>query len=131
MNHKHWQAVFWVAAAYNFLAGLPPLLAPTLSAANSGLPPLDPQHVILVQIMGLLICGFGIGYAMAASGSPAARHIVTLGLIGKAGVCLLVTWHLAATGVPTSMLYAAAGDFLFTIAFVLFLVRATGPSSVR
>lgn len=128
MNRKYWQAVFWFAAGYNFLAGLPPLVAPTLSTANTGLPPLDPQHVILVQIMGLLICVFGIGYAMVASGSPAARQLVTLGLIGKAGVCLLVVWHLAGTPLPTSMLYAAAGDFLFTIAFVFFLAQTGGKS---
>lgn len=130
MTDRFWPAFFWVAAAYNFLAGLPPLLMPTLSTVNAGLPPLDPRHTILVQMMGLLICIFGVGYAMVASGSPAARQIVLLGFVGKLGVCVLVALRLREIEVPTAMLLAAAGDFLFLIVFIVFLTRAIrGPTA--
>lgn len=122
-DNRFWAALFWTAAFYNFLAGLPPLLAPTLSVAAAGMPPLDPQHVIIAQMMGLMICVFGIGYAMVAMGSPAARPIVLLGIVGKAGVCLLVALRLREVDLPASMLAATAGDLLFVVAFIFFLSR--------
>lgn len=123
MGNRFWPALFWAAALYNFLAGLPPLLAPALSMATAGMPPLDPQHVILTQMMGLLICVFGIGYAMVAMGSPAARQIVLLGIIGKAGVCLLVALRVREVDLPASMLAATVGDLLFVVTFIFFLSR--------
>jgi predicted membrane channel-forming protein YqfA (hemolysin III family) len=127
--HKVWRALFWAAALYNFAAGLPSLLAPAASMANQGLPPLDPQHVILAQLTGMLIAVFGIGYAMVAMGRPGAREIVFLGLLGKVGVCVILALRLREVAVPPAMIWATAGDFLFILAFAAYLVR-TRPGSV-
>ncbi|MEQ9225123.1 MAG: hypothetical protein RLO15_02135 [Parvibaculum sp.] len=124
MSGKFWPIIFWTAAAFNFLAGLPSLLAPEMAAANTGLPPFAPEHLLIVRMSGLLICCFGIGYAMVALGQPGARQIVTLGLIGKLGVCILVALQYAATGVPAPVLGATAGDLLFVILFALYLSRS-------
>jgi hypothetical protein len=121
MDGKFWPTFFWAAAVYNFIAGLPSLLAPTLSAANMGIPPYDPQHIIVAQLAGGLICLFGVGYAMVAMKTPAGREIVVLGLIGKLGVCALVIGHLIWGHVPQLLVLAAAGDFLFAIAFAVYL----------
>lgn len=124
MPEKSWRAIFWAAAAYNFLAGLPSLIAPDAAAASAGLPPFDPQHLIFAQMTGLLICVFGIGYAMVALGKPGARQIVLLGTLGKVGVCVLLALRMREIAVPSQMIAAAIGDFLFILAFVAFLVRS-------
>ncbi|MBX3488261.1 hypothetical protein [Parvibaculum sp.] len=121
MNGKFWHALFWTAAVYNFIAGAPLLLAPSLAAANAGIPPFDPQHIIIAQLAGLVVCLFGIGYAMVAMNTSGGRAIVILGLIGKLGVCALVAGHLLWGHVPQLLVLAAAGDFLFAIAFAVYL----------
>ena len=128
MNGKFWPALFWVAAVYNFIAGLPSLLAPGFSALSMGIPPYDPQHIIVVQLAGALICLFGVGYAMVAMKTPGGRDIVLLGLIGKIGVCVLVAGHLIWGHVPQSLVLAAAGDFLFAIAFAVYLKGGSKPA---
>ena len=124
MTGKFWPILFGAAAFYNFAAGLPPVLWPTVSAVNLGLPPYAPEHIIIAQISGLLICTFGIGYAMVAFGSAGSRQIVTLGLIGKLGLCILVGIHMARGPVPEPVLWATGGDLLFSVAFVVWLVRS-------
>lgn len=123
MREKIWPMVFWAAAVFNFLAGLPSVLTPSMSAINIGLPPLVPEHVMLAQMSGLLICIFGVGYAMVAMGRPGARQIVFLGLLGKIGVCVLLALRLREIDVPAPMIWLTLGDLLFVIAFVTFLVR--------
>lgn len=123
MNGRFWSAFFWVAAVYNFIAGTPLLLAPDLSAANAGMSPFDPQHIIIAQLAGLAICAFGIGYAMVAMKMPGGREIVIPGLIGKLGVCTLVAGHLLWGHVPQLLVLAAGGDFLFSIAFAIYLLN--------
>jgi hypothetical protein len=125
----YWRAVFWAAAAFNMLAGLPSLLAPEAAGAAAGLPPLDPQFVIVAQTSGLLICSFGLGYAMVAMGQSGARQIILLGLIGKLGVCILVALRMRETAVPPMMAWASVGDFIFIIVFAAFLVAGPKPSS--
>ncbi|MBX3507126.1 MAG: hypothetical protein KF895_16740 [Parvibaculum sp.] len=122
MTGKIWPAIFWLAALYNFAAGLPPIL-------GIGLPPagLAPEHLLTTKIAGLLICTFGIGYALVALGIPGTRHIVTLGLIGKIGVCLLVLLYMSA--LPPEMPLLAAGDFLFVLAFAAWLHRTRGQNT--
>lgn len=120
---RYWQAVFWAASAFNFLAGLPSVLAPGAAAAASGLPPLDPQLIIIAQVGGLLICSYGLAYAMVAMGQPGARQLIFLGLLGKIGVCVLVALRLRDIEVPPAMIWASFGDFIFIIAFAVFLLK--------
>ncbi|MEX0838285.1 MAG: hypothetical protein WD034_02025 [Parvibaculum sp.] len=123
MNGKYWSAIFWAAAIFNFLAGLPPLLVPEMVVANAELPPFAPEHLLIVRMSGLLICTFGIGYAMVALGWPGTRQIVALGLIGKLGLCFLVALQFAQTGVSATVIGATAGDFIFVVLFALYLSR--------
>jgi len=122
----YWRAVFWAAAAFNFLAGLPSVLAPSAAAATSGLPALDPQLILIAQVGGLLICSYGLAYAMVAMGQPGARQIIFLGLVGKLGVCVLVALRLRDVAVPPAMIWASLGDFIFIIAFAVFLLKGPG-----
>lgn len=125
----YWRAIFWAAAGFNFLAGLPSLLAPSAAGAASGLPPLDPQLIIIAQMTGLLICSYGLAYAMVAMGQPGARQIVFLGLIGKIGVCILVALRLREVAMPPAMVWASFGDFIFVLAFAVFLLKGPKPAT--
>jgi hypothetical protein len=127
----YWRVIFWAAAAFNFLAGLPSVLAPSAAAAASGLPPLDPQLILIAQVGGLLICSYGLAYAMVAMGQPGARQLVFLGLIGKIGVCVLVVLRLRDVAVPPAMIWASFGDFIFIIAFAIFLLKGPGRISAH
>ena len=122
MTGKIWPAVFWLAALYNFAAGLPPLLGIGLPEGE-----LAPELVLTAHVTGLLVCTFGVGYALVALGLPGTRHIVTLGIIGKLGVCVFVLIYLAV--LPPMMPALAAGDLLFAIVFAIWLFR--GPQSAN
>jgi hypothetical protein len=122
MTGKTWPAIFWLAALYNFGAGLPSLLGVGLPAAD-----LASEHLLTIRLAGLLICTFGIGYALVALGLPGTRHIATLGIIGKLGVCALVLIYLSA--LPPLMPLLAAGDLLFVIAFAIWLYRTPAAAN--
>lgn len=122
MTPKNWRAFFWFAAIFNFMAGLPPLLVPSLTAASLGIPAPDPQYIFIVQMFGAAVSIFGIGYAMVAAGQAGQRQIITLGLIGKICVVALLALRALEIDVPQQMTTAAAGDFLFSIGFAAFLL---------
>lgn len=121
MNGKIWPAIFWLAALYNFAAGLPSLLGLNLPSGDFAA-----EQLLTMRLAGLLICTFGIGYALVALGLPGTRHIVTLGLIGKLGVCVLVLLYILA--LPPVMPLLAAGDLLFVVAFAIWLRRSPQPA---
>lgn len=121
MTGKIWPAIFWLAALYNFGAGLPSLLGLGLPVGE-----LAAEYLLTMRLAGLLICTFGIGYALVALGLPGTRHIVSLGIIGKLGVCALVLIYMA--DLPPVMPLLAAGDLLFVIAFATWLYRRPVPA---
>lgn len=121
MTGKIWPIIFWLAALYNLAAGLPSLLGMGLPAGE-----LAPEHLLTMRLAGLLICTFGIGYALVALGLPGTRHIVTLGIIGKLGVCALVLHYISS--LPPVMPLLAAGDLLFVAAFAIWLYRSPKPA---
>tara|TARA_R110002110_G_scaffold213773_2_gene427193 strand:+ start:2602 stop:2988 length:387 start_codon:yes stop_codon:yes gene_type:complete len=126
MASSKWRYFFWVAAVYNFAAGLMPMLAPEASAASAGLPIPEGLNIFNMQIMGAMICTFGIGYAMVALGRPGAFEIVLMGLIGKLALCVLLVINMQSYVFPQTVVVATAGDFIFVILFAIFLMR--GPT---
>ena len=123
-----WQKLFWAAAVYNFLVGLPSILAPGLAMANLGLPAPDPMSAFNIQVMGILICTFGLGYLMVAQGQPGAKQILTLGIIGKLGILLLLGIRMLSTPMPIPIITASFGDLFFAAAFAFFLFGNSGKS---
>lgn len=124
-----WKSFFWLAAAYNMLAGLPPVLAPTLAMQSFGAPAPDPLYVFPIQLMGALVTTFGIGYALVAMGRTTARDILILGIIGKWGLCLLLAIRLTQIELPPQIIYAAGGDFLFALGFLIYLMKHKAPAA--
>ena len=121
-----WQKLFWAAAAYNLLVGLPSVLAPGLAMVNLGLPAPDPMSAFNIQVMGILICTFGLGYLMVAQGQPGAKQILTLGIVGKLGILLLLGIRMLSVPMPFPIIAASFGDLFFAAAFAFFLF--SGPA---
>lgn len=123
-----WQKLFWAAAAYNFLIGLPSILAPGLAMSNLGLPVPHPLYAFNIQIMGILICTFGLGYLMVAQSQPGAKQILTLGIVGKLGILLLLGFRMLSTPMPLPIIATSFGDLFFATMFAFFLFGGSRDS---
>lgn len=123
---RFWKVVFALAAAFNFLVGLPLLLAPV--AFYTALNQPVPTDLLSVQTSALLISVFGVGYAMVARDPPRNRAIVWLGLLGKAPLPLMVWLQVQAGKAAMSAFQLTLGDLLFAVLFVVFLVRTPKPA---
>lgn len=116
-----WKSVFALAALFNFLVGLPVLLAPGAFYGALGQP--VPDDILSVQTVGLLITVFGVGYAMAARDPVWARPALWLGVLGKAPLPLLVWLNVQAGRAPMSSFLLTLVDLAFAAAFLTFLLR--------
>lgn len=116
-----WRVFFIAAAFYNFAAGLPLLLAPEMILAQMG--GAVPEELLYHRVAGLLILCFGALYAMVARDPARFGPTVWLGVLGKAGVIVLVAGAYLAGRVPFDGFAVALGDLMFVVGFVWFLVR--------
>lgn len=119
MSDTVWKGVFWLAALFNFAAGLPMLLAPDFAVNTFALGPLP--NNFLVQGVGSLIVTVGIGYAFVAMNLN-LREIVMMGVVGKTAMVVLLFIYREAGQVSDAAFNTGMGDLAFTIAFVVFLL---------
>ncbi|MFN8545268.1 MAG: hypothetical protein U0807_13825 [Candidatus Binatia bacterium] len=118
-NDGFWRRLFAIAAVFNLVAGLPPLLAPAQALQAFGMAPL-PEH-LFVRTTSALVLTFGLGYWLV-SRDLARRELVWLGIVGKLGVVVLFG-HAWLRGVlPLGAAAIGFGDLLFALAFATFLV---------
>lgn len=103
-----WPAVFWAAAGYNLVIGVPAMLR---GAAG-----------IESRITGVLVSGFGIVYALVASDPVRFGPMLWAGVLGKIGVIALMGPIVARGQAPRAVGAVLAGDALFTLAFLAFLL---------
>lgn len=122
-----WRIIFALAAAFNFLVGLPLLLAPV--AFYTALQQPAPTDLLSVQTAALLISVFGVGYAMVARDPPANRPIVWLGLLGKAPLPVMVWLQMQAGKATMSAFQLTLGDAVFATLFLVFLLTTRKPAA--
>ena len=72
---------FYAAAVYNVLWGLVAVLFPSFIASIGGLEGLS--HPPLVQVIGMMVGVYGIGYYLLARDPVRYSGFIWLGLIGK------------------------------------------------
>ena len=118
---RAWRVFFIAAALYNFAAGLPLLLAPEMMLAQMG--GVVPEDLLYHRVAGLLILCFGALYAMVARDPARFGPTVWLGVLGKAGVIVLVAEAYLAGRVPFDGFAVALGDLVFVVGFVWFLMQ--------
>ena len=115
-----WKIFFIAAALFNFIAGVPLLVAPNVELAMMHLPPAP--DVMYHQVTGVLIICFGIGYGLVAGDLEKNTGIVWLGALGKAGVIALMAMAYQAGTIPFHVFAIAFGDMAFVLGFVAFLL---------
>ena len=121
MNLMQPRYLFGSAALFNWLAGLPILLAGGEICALFGLPP--PSSLVFLQITGMAILVFGIGYGLEARQPGRHRSVVALGGVAKVGVFLIAFGHLLLGGLNWILPALAAVDLSYAVLFWLYLNR--------
>ena len=117
---RFWKAVFWLAAAFNFLVGLPMLVAPEVLLPAIGQS--VPDDLLLTRLAALLIVVLGVGYGMVARDPVANRPILWLGVLGKAPIPMLVWLGGGAAVLTSNAFILSLGDLAFAALFLLYLL---------
>jgi hypothetical protein len=105
---RGWRWFFAAAAAYNFVIGSAGLVSG--AAVND-------------RIVGLLVLCFGIVYAVVARDPARFGPALWAGVVGKAGVVAMLLPEIFAGRAAPGMGVILAGDGLFTLGFLVFLLR--------
>ena len=112
--------VLWVAGAYNVLLGLNMVARPEAGFEPLGLP--QPDLMLFVQLVGLMVGVFGIGYLMVVSRPLENRGVLLLGLIGKALVAVLGLAYVVLGKVPPVYLFVVLfSDVIYLAPFAIIL----------
>lgn len=105
---RGWKALFWAAALYNLVIGLPGLFQADAAAAD--------------RIVALLVACFGLIYALVAHDPRRFATVLWAGVVGKIGVVALLLPTVQAGQAPPGMGWILLGDTLFTALFLVFLL---------
>jgi hypothetical protein len=103
-----WQAMLWAAAAYNLVIGGGSLV--NRQSGREG------------RVTGLLVAGFGVVYAIAATDPVRFAPVLWAGVLGKAGVIALLGPAVRRGELPGALGWVLAGDALFTALFLALLL---------
>jgi len=117
---RHARILFSIAAAFNFLAGLPILFAMPWMGRLLGMQPI-PADPLLAHLFGVLVLAFGWGYWRISRDPVANRPIIQLGIVGKSLVVIAVfyDWAMGNTNWPFPLL--VCGDAVFAALFADYL----------
>ena len=102
-----WRVMLALAALYNLVIGGFALLGPGDSNGH---------------VVGLLVACFGLVYALAASDPLRFAPVLWAGVAGKLGVIALVWPQVRASAAAPGTGLVLAGDALFTLGFLAFLL---------
>ena len=126
---RFWSILFWIAALFNFVIGVPLMLAREWAFAlafrtdvkTAGL------AVDLWADFGFCVALIGVGYAIVAADVTRNRGIVWLGIFAKGFDVVVLTWRWVIGMTQPLVLVPAAIDAVFILFFVAFLLatRAT------
>ena len=119
---KHARLLFSIAAAFNFLAAMPFLVAPQQFARLIGMQP-APTDLAFPHLVAVLVLAFGWGYWRISRDPVANRPLIHLGIVGKSLLVLVVgfDWLSGNTNWPFALI--VSGDAVFVALFVDYLRR--------
>ncbi|WP_338465936.1 hypothetical protein RXV95_10175 [Novosphingobium sp. ZN18A2] len=102
-----WEGIFWAAAAYNLVIGVPGMLR---------------GDSVEARVIGVLVAAFGIVYAFVATDPVRFAPMLWAGVFGKVGVVALMGPAAAKGQGPKGLGLILAGDAAFALAFLVFLL---------
>jgi hypothetical protein len=124
ISHR-WSILFFAAAAFNFLIGIPLMLFPEWAFHLAFVKTADTLDAIAPKLwgdFGFCVALIGVGYAMVAF-DLYNRSLVWLGILAKAFDVFTLTYRWSAGIANPIVLLPAAIDALFIAAFIIFLIR--------
>jgi hypothetical protein len=110
-----WRWMLWAAALFNLAVGLPGLFLPGAA--------------VMDRVVALLVSCFGLIYAMVAREPVRLAPVLWAGVVGKLGVVALLLPEVQAGRAVPGAGWVLMGDLAFTVAFVVFLLRARRPTA--
>lgn len=126
---KGWQAICWFAAFFNVIVGAPLFMTPewalSLMDAASG------SNLTLAKIIGALLLGFGVVYAIAGRDPVQYRQIAWAGILGKSGVFFVFLPDWVAGTVSFPIVLITLGELAIAVLFVVFLFRLSPDKTNR
>jgi hypothetical protein len=130
--HTRHVPLFTVAAVYNLVAAVGPLLATDMfyglffaktPAAHS------PIAALHTQAFWVTVALFGLGYLMVARDPVRNRAILWLAAPGKIYVAALFGWHYWAGNVTAMAALGGFGDLVFALLFLRYLLLTRDDES--
>jgi len=117
---KHARLLFSIAAAFNFFAAMPFLVAPQQFARFIGMQPV-PADLLFPHMVAALVLAFGWGYWRISRDPVANRPLIHLGIVGKSLLVLVVgfDWLSGNTNWPFALI--VSGDAVFVALFADYL----------
>ena len=107
-----------VAGFYNIAAGVAMVVFYHEGFKALGLE--KPDLVLPIQLVGVLVAIFGVGYLLAARNPYENRNIVLLGFLSKLLGPILATYYIAAGKLPISMVpVLLLADIVYLVPFWL------------
>ena len=127
-NYSTWQKFFAVSAAWNLIGAIPALINPRLNLIMFyGFSSDDYYTILLNRGFWASVFIFGIGYIIIAYDPGRSLGIIIMGIIGKIFVAITWFYLFAVDRAEISAVLAGGGDSIFTVFFILYLLR--GPRS--
>ena len=116
MSLKQVKALFLIGSIYDIFAGLGFALffKPIYEMFNVELP----NHAGYVQLCGLLIMIFGIGFYLVYKDPVRNLSLIMLGILMKAAFVIVVFGHTLLGSVPVLYVPFAGADLLFLLLFI-------------
>jgi hypothetical protein len=127
MTPENHRGLFLSAACFNWLAGLPLIVATAPFAAILGLE-LNATASLFIHLTAMVIVVFGGAYALIARDPVRYRVYIPLGIVLKLCVVTIVCGAWLSGDISWPLPALAAGDIIFAALFWRYL-RATAPSS--
>lgn len=124
MPDSYSRVLFYSAACFNVLAGLPFLLAPGPVAELMGMT-LNPTAMLFMHITMGLVVMFGWVYWMIGRDPVRYRPYILLGIVLKILVVAVIYGHWLAGDIPWPLPALASGDILYALLFWRYY-RSTG-----
>jgi lipid-A-disaccharide synthase-like uncharacterized protein len=123
-SYQNWRIFFAVAASWNLIGAVGALIAPRMNLEKFyGIETDDDNMIFLNRAFWWVVFLFGCGYLAIAYSPIDHVDIIFFGIAGK--IMVAINWfYLCARGRARIWAFLAAlGDSIFTIFFILFLLK--------
>jgi len=119
------RSLFGIAALFNFLVGIPMLVAYPLVAR---LLQLEGPPTMWFHIVAAIIVVFGYAYARIAQDPVKYRPFISLGIVGKLAFVVAIYGHWLQGTAPTPIALLVTVDLVFAAIFAAYLRTSAEPA---